>query len=229
MMTTNSISPDSREELIKNVADLNEDLVINIVKSQIEQGINPFDIVEACKEGMQIIGYRYEQHEYYLAGLIMGSEIFQQVMMILDPFLSEKGPQNNLGTILLGTVAGDIHDIGKNILQTLVTSYGFTVHDIGIDISPQEFIKKAYEYHPDIIGLSGLLTSSYESMRETIHLFRTQDNATISNLPIVIGGSTIDQQVCLYVGADHWANDAMIGLNIFKEIMDNKNISKEDL
>ena len=195
-------------------------MALAIVKQQVESVVNPFSIVEACKEGMQIIGQRYEQHEYYLAGLIMGSEIFQQVMTLLGPLLSEQHSQNNLGTILLGTVAGDIHDIGKNILQTLVTSYGFVVHDIGVDIPPGEFVQKAIEIKPDIIGLSGLLTSSFESMKKTIQLFRNHSDPAITNLPIVIGGSTIDQRICLFVGADHWANDAMVGFNIFKEMME---------
>lgn len=118
-MSLETNSPIWHQELIQNVADLNEDRAIDIVKQLLENGIDPFSIVEACKEGMQIIGKRYEQQEYYLAGLIMGSEIFQQVMTLLDPMLSEKQSQSNLGTILLGTVAGDIHDIGKNILPKI--------------------------------------------------------------------------------------------------------------
>jgi methanogenic corrinoid protein MtbC1 len=207
------------EDLVKQVADLNESDALAIVRQRIARGDKPFDIVEDCKAGMQIIGQRYEKQEYFLSGLIMGGEIFREVMQLLNPLISDKYHSNELGKILLGTVAGDIHDIGKNILSMLVTSYGFTVFDLGVDVPAEEFSQKARELKPDIIGLSGLLTSSFDSMKNTIKVLRSTPDIMASAMPIVIGGSTVDHQTCMYVGADHWANDAMVGVNLFKQLI----------
>lgn len=219
-MEANSNLDETRTNLIQQVADLNEDEALAIVRTRIEAGENPFNIVEDCRAGMQIVGERYEKREYYLSGLIMAGEIFREVMHMLEPIIVEQNQGNALGIILLGTVAGDIHNIGKNILSMLLTAYGFTVHDLGVDVPPDEFLRKAVELYPDVIALSGLLTSSFESMKETIDLIRTQGGKDASNIPIVIGGSTIDEQVCEYVKADHWANDAMVGVRMFKKILE---------
>ena len=108
------------------------------------------------------------QHQYYLSGLIMGGEIFFEVMELVGPVMQSQTSGNASGKVLLGTVAGDIHDLGKNIVKMLLTCHKFTVHDIGVDVLPEEFLRKANEIQPDIIGLSGLITSAYDSMRETI-------------------------------------------------------------
>ncbi len=122
----------------------------------------------------------------------------------------------------MGTVKGDIHDIGKNNLSMLLTCYGFSVHDLGVDVAPSEFLLQAVQVQPEIIGLSGLLTSSYEAMAETIKLFRRSGERELSQAPIVIGGKQLNQQVCQFVGADYWVNDAMTGVRLCQEIMAEK-------
>jgi len=210
-----------REALIQNMAELNEDEVLAIVKERMAQGENPFHLVEACRAGVQLVGERYERRDYFLSGLIMAGEIFQEVMQILGPAITDQYKGNELGSILLGTVAGDIHNIGKNILSMLLTSYGFTVRDLGVDVPPEEFVQNALEMHPGAVGLSGLLTSSFESMKETIAMIR-QAGGPLAQIPIVVGGGTTDAQVCEFVGADNWANDAMVGVRIFKKLLEEK-------
>ncbi len=212
---------DKRAELVMHVADLNEIEALALVKARIHTGEDPLAVVEDCQEGLRQVGERYEQRIYYLSGLIMAGEIFREAMELLRPFIELRFSGNETGTILLGTVKGDIHDIGKNSLSMLLTSYGFTVHDLGVDVPPVEFLLEAIQVKPDIIGLSGLLTSSFDAMRETINIIRLSGENEISTLPTIIGGNQLTQQVCQYVGADHWVTDAMTGVRLCQQLLGN--------
>lgn len=209
----------ARTELIRRVAELQEQETLDLVQARLAQNDDPLHIVEDCQEGMRQVGERYERREYYLSGLIMAGEIFREVMEILTPAIEVRFLGNESGVILLGTVQGDIHDIGKNSLSLLLSSYGFTVHDLGVDVPPGEFLKKAIQIKPDIIGLSGLLTSSYDSMRETVNLLRSSPEVQIARIPVVIGGNQLNEQVCQYVGADGWVTDAMSGVRLCQRWM----------
>lgn len=179
-------------------------------------------ILEECNEGMQIVGKRYEQGEYYIAGLIMSGEIFREVVEKIQPLLIKNTDKESSGRILVGTVSGDIHDIGKNMLGMLLSCYGFTVIDLGVDVPPAEFAAKALESKPDIIGLSGLITASFEMMKETVSVLRTEAEKNKLNFPILIGGGMIDDQVCQYVGADYWLKDAMAGVRLCQSLLANR-------
>jgi methanogenic corrinoid protein MtbC1 len=218
-MNQQSALSDPRVDLIRCVADLQEDESLALVRVRLQNNDDPLQIVEDCQEGLRQVGERYERREYYLAGLIMAGEIFREVMELLAPLIQVRFKGNESGVILLGTVAGDIHDIGKNSLSLLLTSYGFTVHDLGVDVPASDFLAAATVHRPDIIGLSGLLTSSYDSMRETIRLIRTVGDPAIASLPIVVGGTQINQQVCDYVGADAWVTDAMEGVRLCQRLL----------
>jgi methanogenic corrinoid protein MtbC1 len=218
-MTDTVKNQDKRAELVRLVADLNETVALSLVDARIQTGEDPLAIVEDCQEGLRQVGVLYEQRVYYLSGLIMAGEIFREAMELLGPMIKVRFSGNETGTILLGTVSGDIHDIGKNSLSMLLTSYGFTVHDLGVDVPPAEFLLKATQVKPDIIGLSGLLTSSFEAMRETIHMIRSSGDNGVSTLPIIIGGNQLNEQVCHYVGADHWVTDAMTGVRLCQQLM----------
>lgn len=203
-----------RTALIANVADLKEAEVLTLVQERLQNNENPLMIVEDCQEGLRQVGERYERREYYLAGLIMAGEIFRQVMGLLRPVIETQFTGNENGTILLGTVRGDIHDIGKNNLSMLLTSYGFTVHDLGVDVPASEFLLQAVQLKPDIIGLSGLLVSSFEAMKETITLLQTAGDKSVASTPIIVGGGQLNEQISQYVGADYWVTDAMTGVRV---------------
>jgi len=211
-MTRIMTIPELRTALIQNIADLNEAASLSLVQALIENQTEPLEIVQDCQEGMRQVGERYERGEYFLSALIMAGEIFREVMEMVTPLIKERFRGNESGVILLGTVEGDIHDIGKNNLSLLLTSYGFTVHDLGVDVPPSEFLRQAQALHPDIIGLSGLLTSSYDSMKRTVQLLRNAEDARVVKTPVIIGGNQLNEQVCQYVGADAWVNDAMSGV-----------------
>jgi methanogenic corrinoid protein MtbC1 len=219
MNDMNEMIHDKRALLVLHVANLDEDEALSLVEARIQTGEDPLAIVEDCQEGLRQVGERYEQRVYYLSGLIMAGEIFREAMELLSPFIESRFSSNETGTILLGTVKGDIHDIGKNSISMLLTSYGFTVHDLGVDVPPVEFLMKAIQVRPDIIGLSGLLTSSFEAMRETINMIRLSGEQGISKLPIIIGGNQLTQQVCQYVGADYWVTDAMTGVRYCQQLL----------
>lgn len=209
----------NQQALITYVADLLEDEVLSLVEARLAAGDDPLAIIEDCQEGLRQVGVRYEQQQYFLSGLIMAGEIFREVMELVQPVIEEKFTGNESGTILLGTVKGDIHDIGKNNLSMLLTCYGFSVHDLGVDVPPSEFLSQAVQTRPDIIGLSGLLTTSYDAMKETIDLLKNADDTALAAIPIVIGGNQLNEQVCHYVGADHWVNDAMTGVRLCQDLL----------
>jgi methanogenic corrinoid protein MtbC1 len=212
-------SNDQRAVLVAHIADLNENIALSLVKERIDRGDDPLAITEDCQEGLRIVGERYERREYYLAGLIMAGEIFRQVMELLQPIIEDRIAGDESGSILIGTVRGDIHDIGKNNLSMLLTSYGFTVHDLGVDVPAAEFLHKATMLRPQVIGLSGLLTLAFDSMKETIDILRNAGDPVIARTPIIIGGNQLNAIICEYTGADYWVTDAMEGVRICQDIL----------
>lgn len=206
-------------ELIRLLADLEEDAVLATVRQQMAAGRDPLSIIEECNAGMRQVGERYEQHQYFLSGLIMAGEIFREVVEIVQPVLADRASKQASGRVLLGTVQGDIHDIGKDMVAMLLTCYGFTVIDLGVDVSPNEFVTQVDRLQPDVVGLSGVLTSSFDTMRETIQLLRASAQQSGRTYPIVIGGGLIDEQICRYVGADYYVGDAMSGVHLCLTLM----------
>jgi methanogenic corrinoid protein MtbC1 len=205
--------------LIARLVDLDERGVLTLVDERLRQGTDPLRLLEECQAGMQQVGSRYEQGEYYLSGLMMAGEIFRQVMELVEPVLVERLSGSESGHILLATVQGDIHDIGKNILSIMLRCYGFSVTDLGVDVPAIHILDQARLLRPDIIALSGLLTISYDVMRETVSLVRGVPDATLARTPAIIGGGLLNAQVCAYVGADYWAIDAMVGVRLCTQIV----------
>lgn len=149
--------PEIRTALIHNIADLNEHPTLSLVQTLIDTSTDPLDIVQDCQEGMRQVGERYERGEYFLSALIMAGEIFREVMEIVTPLIKERFRGNESGVILLGTVEGDIHDIGKNNLSLLLTSYGFTVYDLGVDVRRENSCAKPWRFIPISSAYPGCL------------------------------------------------------------------------
>jgi methylmalonyl-CoA mutase cobalamin-binding domain/chain len=168
------------------------------------------------------VGERYEQKDIYLSGLIMAGEIFRSVMTVAQPGLEDELAGDASGRVLLGTVAGDIHDIGKNIAALAFRMFGFTVEDLGVNVPPETFLEAAKSFRPDIVGLSGLLSVAFTAMHDTVEIF-TAHLAELAPKPvIVIGGGTIDEQVARYVGADLWTDDAMEGVRLCRRALEDR-------
>jgi len=209
--------------LIAAIADLQEENALALVRRRLESGDDPMLIIQDCKEGMRQVGLHYERNEYFLAGLIMAGEILREVMELLHPVVAPTAPGRASGRVLLGTVEGDIHDLGKNIFNMLLGVRSFAVYDLGVNVPPAVFADQVDELQPDIVGLSGLLTSSYDSMRETVELLRSRG----LRAPIIIGGGQISEEVCRYVGADYWTTDAVAGVEICQRLMTGEPVKRE--
>ena len=203
--------------LAARIAALDEQGALDAVTARIEAGDDPLVIIEECQLGMRWVGEHYQTGKYFISGLIMAGEIFREAMVALGPLLPEETPEAGQGTVLLCTVRGDIHDLGKNIVTMMLRSYGIVVHDLGVDVSPDEVARKALELKPDIVGLSGLLTVATDGMKATVQAVRDGEKQIGRRLPIIIGGGIVDEQTCTWTGADLWANDASRGVKLIRE------------
>ncbi len=207
--------------LIELVADLKEEKALALVRERLAGGDDPLAVVYDCQEGMKIVGDRYNEGHYFIAGLIMAGEILRQVMELIGPVLHNSSQADKAsGTVVLGTVQDDIHDLGKNIVKMLLACHGFTVHDLGVDVPPARFVAESERIQPDIIGLSGLITASYESMKQTIELIRSETADWYKKPYIIVGGSQIDKQISELIGSEYWVNEADAGVLLCKKLLE---------
>ncbi len=199
------------DQLKQALSDLEEETVLNIVRERLEAGEAPLTIVANCREGMADVGRRYESQEYYISELIMAGEIFKQAMsMIGEKFQVDAGPKR--GSVVIGTVKGDIHDIGKNIVVSLLEAGNYKVIDLGVDVPAERFVKAVKESDATVVGLSGLLTISFDSMKETVAALSAA--GLRSKVKVMVGGGSVTEQVCAYVGADALGNDAQAAVSL---------------
>lgn len=210
---------DNQAELSTLMAELQEEAVLDLVQKHIADGVDPLTIIDLCHKGMIQVGEYYEQGRYFIAGLIMAGEIMHQVGQLVFPLLEGKVMNGNIGSIVLGTVEGDIHFIGKDIFKELVRVHGFAVHDIGVDVPPSKFLEAIREFKPDIVGLSCLITAAYKSMQEIIALLKENTPEELAPRAYLIGGR-VNDFLCKEVGADYWTNDAMNGVRLCQQIME---------
>ncbi len=201
------------KEISDAIADLEEDKVLKLVKEKLDANEDPFKILEACRKGIADIGNQSIEGTAFLTDLIMAGEIFKEAMELLMPKLVISESEIK-GKVVIGTVEGDIHNIGKNIAITFLKAAGFDVTDLGVDVLPQKFVDAIKEHKPQVVGLSGLLTLSIEPMKKTIESI--SDAKLREEIKIIVGGERMDQGVCEHVGADAWVNDAVEGVKIIK-------------
>jgi len=209
---------DERPDLIAMLRDLDEVGVLERIRRRLEAGDDPLRLMAECQEGVRQVGLLYEERRYFVSGLIMAGEILRQVVELLEPAMARRPAGPSSGTVLLGTVQGDIHDIGKNVVHMLLRSNGFKVVDLGVDVAPEAFVAGAREVRPQVVALSGLLSIAFDAMRDTVSLLRAE-LAGEGTLPAtLIGGGMVDEKVWRYVGADHWAPDATGGLALCQKL-----------
>lgn len=209
------------EELHTAFVDLDEDRTLDLTRELLEgQEATPSAILTACQQALRVVGERYERQEYYLSALIMAGELFKEVLDLVQPVGEPLLPLDEpAGTAVIGTVAGDIHDIGKNMFITSLQSFGFRVIDLGVDVAPDKFLEEVRRSRPDIVGLSGLIALAVENMKQTVELLRAHEHQLGYRLPIVLGGAVVNSRVCRYCGADSWSTDAMEGVRIFQRLV----------
>ncbi len=204
----------SLDELIEAFIELDEVRVLSLVEKLVVE-VPPADILEACRKATVVIGERFEKGEYFLSELVYAGEIFRRIMDIVLPKLREE--VKPVATIILGTVEGDIHDIGKNIFKAFAEAAGFKVIDLGVDTSPERFVEAVRSYNPEIVGMSGLLTIAIESMRRVIEALKQA--GLRDRVKVIIGGGRVDEYARRYTGADEWADNAMLGVRKCKQML----------
>ena len=204
-------------DLANAIADLKEDEVIKMVRDMIAAGADPMSIVDECRKGMEIVGERHKTKDYFLGELIMSGEIFKDAMSVIESRLTAGQSVKPLAKLVLGTAKGDIHNIGKDIAGTLLKAAGFEVYDVGVDVPPTVFVQKVKETGAPILGMSGLLTSSFESMKQTIQALEAA--GLRDKVKVVIGGGIVTEMVRKYVGADAFTDEAPEGVEICKKFM----------
>jgi len=200
--------------LTQAISDLNENLAMELVKHRLESGYKPLDIVEECRNGMIAVGERYSRGEYFLGDLVLSAEIFHELMQLLAPGFRDDEVKKVSGRIVFGTVEGDIHDIGKNITIALLRCYGFEVYDLGVNVPSDKFVGCLKETDANILCLSSLLSSCFDSLKRTVQQVRLFDKQ--GKIKILIGG-LVNEKVCEYTGADYWVTDARKGITICQQ------------
>ncbi|PKN28766.1 MAG: hypothetical protein CVU64_11630 [Deltaproteobacteria bacterium HGW-Deltaproteobacteria-21] len=186
---------------------LNEKDILDLVKRRLNEGADPLAILDEAREGMKIVGDRFSKGTYFIPELIFSGEILKQVAALVTPHLKkgigERGKRRE--KIVVGTVAGDIHDIGKDMVVFMLDISGYDVLDLGIDVPKQKFVDAVKETGSKVVGLSGFLTLAFDSMKETIDSIKQAG----LKVKVMIGGGQIDEQVMKYTGADGYGRDAM--------------------
>lgn len=205
------------ETLKAAVIDMREDEALELTSVLLERGIDPVDVFNAYQEAMAEIGRRFECNEYFIPELIMSGEIMNAASEIIKPRMTATagGERPTIGTMVLATVEGDIHDIGKNIAGMIYDLNGIRVVDLGVDVPASRIVAAAKEENADIVGLSGLLTLAFDPMRDVVE--RLNSEGLREGMRVIIGGGQMDGQIQKYVGADAFATDAISGLNVCKK------------
>jgi 5-methyltetrahydrofolate--homocysteine methyltransferase len=193
---------------------MKEQEAVQLAKDMIEGGEDPIKILEACKDAMNTVGKRFEKGEYFLPELIMAGEMLNQISEIIKPKLKGEVASESLGKVIVGTVKGDIHDIGKDIVCFMLDVNGFEVIDLGIDVPVEKFVDSIKETGSTVLGLSGFLTLAYDSMKETIDAIK--EAGLRDGIKIMIGGGQIDEKVKEFSGADAFGKDAMDAVKLAK-------------
>ncbi len=202
------------EQLINAIADMDEEGALALTQELLAAGTAPAAILDACRTAMGVVGQRFEAGEYFIPELILAGEMLKGISAEVKPHLVAGQAVVKDATVVVGTVKGDIHDIGKDIVVFMLDVNGFEVHDLGIDVAPQAFVDKIVEVKPQVVALSGFLTLAYDSMKETVAAIAAA--GLRDSVKIMVGGGTVDEQVCKYAGADAFGADAMAAVTLAK-------------
>jgi methanogenic corrinoid protein MtbC1 len=196
------------------VIELREEDALRIADEELRGGTDPLEVVAACREAMDVIGRRFADGEAFIPELIMAGEIMSGITARLKPYLKADSGGEKLGTVVMCTVQGDIHDIGKDIVVTMLDIAGFNVVDLGVDVPVAKVVETVRENSAQVLGLSGLLTVAFDSMKATV---AAVDAAGLhGDVKIMLGGAPVTDAVVEYAGADGWGKDAVAAVELAK-------------
>ncbi len=200
------------QELVNAIIEMQEEDALKITNDLLDGGTPPMDVLNSCKQAMDVIGDRFEKGDAFIPELILAGEMMTAISEVLKPRMAEETEDKKLGKVIIGTVEGDIHDIAKDIVAFMLDINGFEVTDLGVDVPPAKFVEAVQETGAKIVGLSGFLTLAYDPMKDTVAALRDAD----ADVKIMIGGGQIDEQIREYTAADAYGSDAMAAVALAK-------------
>ncbi len=203
------------EELTKAITEMREEDALKITTQLLDAGTSPLDLLEASRKGLDAIGKCFEEGTYFLPELMLAGEMMTEITELIKPKLAEMPERKRHGKVLIGTVEGDIHDIGKNIVSFMLDVNGFEVLDLGVNVPPQKFVDAMRDFQPEVVALSGFLTLSFDAMKKTVAAIESA--GLRDQVKIMIGGGQINDEVRVYAGADGYGRDAMAGISFAKK------------
>jgi methanogenic corrinoid protein MtbC1 len=203
------------KKLVNAIADMKEEEALKLVREMVEGGSDPMEILDASREAMDIVGQRYQEGTYFLPELMLAGEMLTQITEVIKPEMAKVPEVKRLGKVVMGTVAGDVHDIGKNIVIFMLDVNGFDVLDLGVDVSAQKFVEAIRDFQPQVVGLSGFLTLAFDVMKETVEAIESA--GLRDGVKIMIGGGQVNEKIQEYAGADAYGTDAMAGVSLAKK------------
>jgi 5-methyltetrahydrofolate--homocysteine methyltransferase len=204
-------------ELVDAMANMREQEALTLAEKMLYDGEDPLRVLELCREAIEIVGKQFELGKYFLPELVLAGEMLKKISKMAEPFLEQDSEvrTERLGKVVIGTVEGDIHNIGKDIVTFLLDVNGFEVHDLGVDVPPQRFVEAIKEVQPEVVGMSALLTLAFESLKSTVEAIK--EAGLRDHVKIMIGGGAVDEEVREYSGADAYGENAMAAVNLSKE------------
>lgn len=202
------------QQLIDAITEMREEDALKLTTELLDNGSSPSDILDACKDAMDVIGDRFEKGEAFIPELMLAGEMMTAITGVLKPRMAEDATGEKLGKIVMGTVQGDIHDIAKDIVCFMLDLNGFEVTDLGVDVAPEKFVETVKETGAKIVGLSGFLTLAFDPMKDTVAALK---DAGLENVKIMIGGGQVDEGIRQYTGADAYGKDAMAAVALAKD------------
>jgi len=207
------------ENIKQAVIDSDAETIPVLTEKAIQEGFEPLDIIDkALVVGMQVVGEKYECGEYFLPHLIISASGMKKAMEILEPHLQSRNQEiKKAGIVVIGTVQGDIHEIGKTLVATILSANGFEVHDLGVDVSIDKFIEAVREHNANVVGLSALLTTTMTVQRDIIEALK--EHGLREKVKVIIGGAPVNKNWAEKIGADGFADDATRAVAVLKELL----------
>jgi len=220
------MQPQTIAAMRQSVVDGAPETASALAQSALQQGIGPLDIINSgYVPGMEFVGDQYAQRKMFLPDMLASAEAMKAAMAVLEPELKRSGEVREMaGTIVLGTTKGDIHEIGKTLVGTLLTAHGFRVYDLGVDVSPEKFAAKAREYGADVVGISALLTTTMRGQKTVIETLVRE--GLRSRLKVIVGGAPVTRQWAEEIGADGFGKDAVTAVGLVKSLLQPQETAK---
>lgn len=200
---------DQGRQLVELISGMEEEAAVKLAAEMLEGGTEPTELLDLCRDALEIVGKKFEANEYFIPELILAGEMLEQIAALVKPLIghSASATKASAGKVLIGTVEGDLHDIGKNIVTFMLDVNGYDVIDLGIDVPAKTFVDAIRESSPQVVGLSGFLTLAFDSMKETVEAIAAA--GLRDKVKIMIGGGQVDETVRSYTGADAFGINAM--------------------